>query len=291
MKTSSLAVLSLTALVLAGLLSCSRHNASMPPSKTNYKIKFSDYKLKSEYRFTTPEKSFQMYRVSDWWQWFKPSLTKDFHKPKWLVKRKDIEIIQAKGFEYLSQDGSYQLKIPYLSSENMYFADYAMPHEGRNKFVIIDENNWIIGILSSDVMRDPTYTEYFKVRSPEEAFETVVRRDTSNAEDTVVQNYGRFVPAITKTFRYEGIPVFEEYVRCSSPMDSPRFILIGTGHAKCTTIKHLKRQLVKNGYLYEISVYLECKSENEDECHTEEKVYELADYILKNIKFLKKTGE
>lgn len=288
MKIDKKIVLVMVTFVSINLFSCSHKSSDEQRQRMNTKIKTSDYKLKSDYKFTTPGKDIEMYKVNDWNKWFVPFRIKKYNSPEWLVKRKDVQLKEVSGRSYTSIDGSYEISLPFLSSKKMYFSDKSIKYNNVAQFLTVDENNWVIGIQTNEIMRDPTYTEYYNVRSPDEVMPLVGSLGQGHAGDVVSQNYGRYIPIITKYFSYDGILVFEEYVRCAGSLLSPEDIVTGVGYSKCTTIKHLKRQLVKNGYLYAISVYVECKSENEDECHTEEKVYELADYILKNMKFLKK---
>lgn len=286
MRLNMLILIAMFILLAVNLFSCSHRNTE-ERSKVK-QIITRDYKLISDYKFTSPGKDVVMYRVSDWDKWFVPFVTHKYNSPEWIVKRKDIKVKEVSGRTYTSIDGSYELSLPFLSSKKMYFSDKFVPHNSLSFFLAVDENNWVIGIQVNEIMKDPKYTKYYNVRSPDEVMPLVGGLGQGHAGDVVSQNDGRYIPVITKYFKYDGVPVFEEYVRCAGGLDSPENLVNSIGYGKCTTIKHLKRQLVKNGYLYAISVYVECKSENEDECHTEEKVYELADYVLKNIKFLKK---
>lgn len=286
MRLNRLILIAFFTLVAANLFSCSHRNTE--ECSKEKKIITSDYKLKTNYVYTSPEKDIQLYRVDEWHKWFVPLVTDNYNSPEWIVKRKDINVKEVAGRTYTSIDGSYELSLPFLSSKKMYFSDKFVPHNSLSFFLAVDENNWVIGIQVNEIMKDPKYTKYYNVRSPDEVMPLVGGQGQGHAGDVVSQNDGRYIPVITKFFSFDNVPVFEEYVRCAGSLLSPKDILTGIGYSKCTTIKHLKRQLVKNGYLYAISVYVECKSENEEDCHTEEKVYELSDYILKNTKFLKK---
>jgi hypothetical protein len=176
--------------------------------------------------------------------------------------------------EYRSPDGSYTLILPKLSGSKIIFDDSKYPGEPTARFIMKDENNWVVGIQSTKIR-----TDYPKDDSL--LTEIVGKRRLA---------FRNSVPNLRKTalryFDYAGRLVLEETIPGAS-LDLPFFLSdsIGFSDDPGNPVR-INRCIVRNGYFIEISVYV-VSEKNSDTTYTEKAALEISDYILTDMSFPK----
>lgn len=255
-------------------------------------IKCSEYEYKTEYRYTTPEKDISLFKVDDLNKWVRYDIytirTKRYDRAEWLKKRTDIRLSKYNGRKYRAIDGSYEVTLPFLSSSEMYFSDsFYKDDTGRREssFVLIDENDWFIAIHTSEIMKNGTYTNYYDLKSPDEA--VPLEGEINKVKEI---RYADSKGFITRYYRNKGDLVFEGLNNC--PGDPLDLWGLNTSDAFCNCCskkdpKELKRYIEKNGYMIQVRVHAGCLPESQGECDPVLIVNELLDYIMKNMKYPK----